>query len=784
MVLVSGGGTNLQALLEAEQTGRLGAGRLAVVVSDRPGAYALERAQRRGIPVYVEEPNKRLGKDERRRELSDRLLAIARDHHVKLIVLAGFLSILAGRIIRHYSGRIINLHPSLLPKYGGEGMYGERVHRAVLDSGDKESGCTVHLVDAGTDTGPILLQRKVPVLRGDTPDALADRIHEQEHIAIVEATAMMAERLQKELVEKHAEIKRQLHVEQKARIRKLRAREKRLTGGKMKEAEVNRRRALISVFNKDGILELASFLNSEDWEILSTGGTSKYLQEQKIPVTDVSTVTGFPECLDGRVKTLHPAIHAGLLARRNEQSHIDTLKKLNLSTIDLVCVNLYPFFEKVQAGLSLEETVEFIDIGGPTMLRSAAKNYRDVIVLTDPADYAETIAGLTAGEVSPDFRKRLAGKVFDLTSAYDAAIARYLLDEEYPHYWPLSLKKGQSLRYGENGHQSAALYLHTDRPGVLGSMEQLHGKELGYNNIRDLDLAWKAACAFGLPSAGLPAQFPGTAPIGEDDVRQFLPAAAGGGKVCCVAVKHNTPCGIALGDTLLEAYEKTYACDPVSIFGGIVACTAAVDAVTAANLSELFLEIVAAPDFAPDALEILKKKKNLRILKLAQAPRETHEYIAVDGGLLVQQSDRRLLEKWEVVTKAQPAEQDIRDLIFGLRAVTFVKSNAIMIVKDEAAAGIGGGQVNRIWPAVQSLERSAEAIKAAAEKGVWKDGKSARVLASDAFFPFADIVEAAAAAGIKSIIQPGGSLNDKLSIEACDKHGIAMVFTGLRHFKH
>ncbi|MDR0495241.1 MAG: bifunctional phosphoribosylaminoimidazolecarboxamide formyltransferase/IMP cyclohydrolase [Treponema sp.] len=529
-----------------------------------------------------------------------------------------------------------------------------------------------------------------------------------------------------------------------------------------------KKRALISVFCKDGILELASFLSGAGWEILSTGGTSKHLQENKIPVTDVSSVTGFPECLDGRVKTLHPAIHAGLLARRDEQSHMDTLRELNLSMIDLVCVNLYPFFEKVQAGLSLEETVEFIDIGGPTMLRSAAKNYRDVIVLTDPADYAEAINGLKAENVPLEFRKRLAGKVFDLTSAYDAAIARYLLDEEYPQYWPLSLKKGQSLRYGENGHQSAALYLHTDRPGVLGGMEQLHGKELGYNNIRDLDLAWKAACAFGLPADG-------TAPAGEDEVRRLVPAAAGSGKMCCVAVKHNTPCGIALGNTLLEAYYKTYACDPVSIFGGIVACTAPVDAATAAKLGELFLEIVAAPDFEPEALEILKKKKNLRIIKLSKAPAESHEYTAVDGGLLVQHSDRSLLEKWELVTKAAPAAEDLPDMIFGMRAVTYVKSNAIMIVKDEAATGIGGGQVNRIWPTIQSLERSA---------AVLKDAAPARVLASDAFFPFADVVEAAAATGIKAIVQPGGSVNDKLSIEACDRHGIAMVFTGTRHFKH
>jgi len=545
-----------------------------------------------------------------------------------------------------------------------------------------------------------------------------------------------------------------------------------------------KKRALISVFYKDGILDLASYLYGAGWEILSTGGTSKHLQENKIPVTDVSAITGFPECLDGRVKTLHPAIHAGLLARRDEASHMETLRSLELSTIDLVCVNLYPFFEKVQAGLSLGETVEFIDIGGPSMLRSAAKNFNDVVVLTDPADYAEAIDGLKAGTVPGEFRKRLAGKVFNLTSAYDAAISRYLLEDDYPEFWSLSLKKGQSLRYGENGHQSAALYLHADRPGVLGGMEQLHGKELGYNNIRDLDLAWKAACAFGLPDSTGGGAFVAE-PFGEDEVRRLVPGAVNDGKVCCVAVKHNTPCGIALGNTLLEAYRKTYACDPVSIFGGIVACTATVDAATAEKLGELFLEIVAAPGFESDALEILKRKKNLRIIKLAKAPAEPHEYISVDGGLLVQQSDRGLLEKWDVVTKTAPAAEDLRDMIFGMRAVTFVKSNAIMIVKNESATGIGGGQVNRIWPTGQSLERSAAAIKAEAGDGnSWGDTVPARVLASDAFFPFADVVEAAAAAGIKAIVQPGGSMNDKLSIEACDRHGIAMVFTGTRHFKH
>ena len=544
-----------------------------------------------------------------------------------------------------------------------------------------------------------------------------------------------------------------------------------------------KKQALISVFNKDGILELASFLISSGWEILSTGGTSKHLKDNNIPVTDVSAVTGFPECLDGRVKTLHPAIHAGILAKRDDTAHIETLKSLNLKTIDLVCVNLYPFFDKVKENLAPEETIEFIDIGGPGMLRSAAKNFRDVIVLTDPADYTKAINFLKTANVPLEFKKLLAGKVFDLTSAYDGAIARYLIDEEYPAYLPLSLKKGQPLRYGENSHQSAALYLNTDRPGVMDGMEQLNGKEMGYNNIRDLDIAWKAVCAFGLAYDAAQA-------VGEDDVLRFAPEASGCEKLCCVAVKHNSPCAIALSENQLEAYNRVFTCDPVSIFGGIVAFNTNVNEATALRLAELFLEVVAAPDFDKDALKILKKKKNLRIIKLQKSPKDLYEYVSVDGGILVQQSDRRLLEKWEVVTKAKPEKQDIADMIFGMRAVTFVKSNAIIVVKEQSATGIGGGQVNRIWPAKQALERSAAVLRDASRESAdsggipWKDSLPARVLASDAFFPFADIVEAAAQAGIKSIIQPGGSVNDSQSIEACDKHGIAMVFTGTRHFKH
>jgi len=537
-----------------------------------------------------------------------------------------------------------------------------------------------------------------------------------------------------------------------------------------------KKRALLSVFDKTGIQELARFLVQQDWELLSTGGTARYLKEQGLPVTDVSAVTGFPECLDGRVKTLHPAIHAGLLARRDLAEHMKTLEQLGLGTIDLVCVNLYPFFEKVQAGLSLEDTVEFIDIGGPTMLRSAAKNFAHVLVLTDPADYAEVQQYLTNGSVPLSFKKRLAGKVFNLTSAYDGAISRYLLEEDFPQFWPMSLTKKQSLRYGENAHQSAALYVHTDSRGAIASMEQLQGKELSYNNIRDLDLAWKAACALGV-------RFPdGTLvqPLGQIDEgliagRLAQDPSSSAFPAACVAVKHNTPCGVALGATLLEAYEKAYACDPVSIFGGIVACTTRVDGATAQRLAELFLEIVVAPDFSPEALDIFKAKKNLRVMRAGTAPQDRMECISVDGGLLVQSRDNRLIERWDVVTKKAPDPKDIDDMLFGMRVVTFVKSNAIVVVKDGSALGIGGGQTNRIWAASQALERAA---------AVTGPANRARVLASDAFFPFPDVVEAAAAAGITTIIQPGGSIRDKESIEAADRLGIAMVFTGSRHFKH
>ncbi|MDR0524423.1 MAG: bifunctional phosphoribosylaminoimidazolecarboxamide formyltransferase/IMP cyclohydrolase [Spirochaetaceae bacterium] len=537
-----------------------------------------------------------------------------------------------------------------------------------------------------------------------------------------------------------------------------------------------KKRGLISVYDKKGVGELASFLVETGWEILSTGGTAKELEKQGLPVVEVASVTGFPECLEGRVKTLHPGIHAGLLAKRGDAAHLETLNQLGYGTIDLVCVNLYPFFEKVKRDLTEAEMIEVIDIGGPALLRSGAKNYQDVIPLTDPEDYGSVISALKTGGLSLSFRKSLAAKVFDLTAAYDAAIARYLLDESYPAYFPVSIKKSRSLRYGENNHQSAALYYHTDKTGAMASMVQLAGKELSYNNVRDLDLAWKTACAFGLSADATP-------PHGEESVVRLLPDLPQALPACCVAVKHTTPCGLALAATLSEAYTKTYICDPISIFGGILACNVTIDLETAKKMSELFLEIIIAPDFEEDALSLLKKRKDLRIMRAASAPREKLECISIDGGLLVQNTDRTLLEKWDVVTQLQPGPQDIPDMIFGIRAVTYVKSNAIVVVKNQAAMGIGAGETNRLWAAELALNRSTRAVISAAQTGA-DDGAFPRVLASDAFFTFPDVIEVAAASGIKTIVQPGGSHQDQFLIDVCDKLGIAMVFIGSRHFKH
>lgn len=498
------------------------------------------------------------------------------------------------------------------------------------------------------------------------------------------------------------------------------------------------KRALISVFDKSNLLELAEFLKSIDVEIISTGGTYKFLKQNGVAVTEVNEVTGFDEIMDGRVKTLHPKIHGGILAIRENKEHMAAIETRGIEPIDIVVVNLYPFFDKVDQDLSFEEKVEFIDIGGPTMIRAAAKNFQDVVVLTDVKDYSTVIDQIKEnGDVDYNTKKKLAGKVFNLMSAYDGAISNFLLsDEPYPEYLSLSYKKAMSLRYGENPHQSAAYYVATSGKAAMKDFKILNGKELSYNNIKDLDIAWKVASEFE--------------------------------EIACCALKHNTPCGVAIADSVYEAYQKTYDCDPVSIFGGIVAFNRTVDKATAEEMVKIFLEVVAAPAYDEDALEVLKTKKNLRVLICENNPQDNFELAKVDGGILVQSSDSKLVDELKTVTEAQPSEKDIQDMIFGMKVVKYVKSNAIVVVKDGMAKGIGGGQVNRIWPTIDALNRAGEGV----------------VLASDAFFPFDDVVEEASKHGIKAIVQPGGSQKDQLSIDACNKHGIAMVFTGIRHFKH
>ena len=503
-----------------------------------------------------------------------------------------------------------------------------------------------------------------------------------------------------------------------------------------------KKRALISVSNKNNLIDFAKFLESKNYELISTGGTFKHLKEAGLNPIQIDEVTNFPEMLDGRVKTLHPKVHGGLLAVRDNEEHMKTVQEYGIELIDMVIVNLYPFFENVNKEISLEEKVEFIDIGGPSMLRSAAKNFASVTVVTDVEDYAKVQQEISEnGDTTIETRKKLAGKVFNLTSAYDAAISQMLLNEEYPEYLQASYQKVSDLRYGENPHQSAAYYVSTTENGAMKNFEILGGKELSFNNLRDMDLCWKVVNEF------------------KDEM-------------ACCAVKHSTPCGVAIGTTALETYTKTFECDPISIFGGIIGMNYKVDAATAEELNKTFLEIVMATDFDEDALEILRKKKNLRIIKIKNPVSDKKTWVKIDGGILVQDVDNQFSTDFKVVTEIQPTEQQEKALLFAQRVVKYVKSNAIVVSNGIQAFGIGGGQVNRIWATEQAISRAKEKFS------------GNLVLASDAFFPFRDVVDFCAKEGITAIVQPGGSVKDEDSIAAANEHKIPMMFTGMRHFLH
>ena len=509
------------------------------------------------------------------------------------------------------------------------------------------------------------------------------------------------------------------------------------------------KRALVSVSDKTNLVEFVSELVKLGYEIISTGGTKKALEAAGIETIGISEITGFPEIMDGRVKTLHPKVHGALLCVRDNEEHVKQLKELNIDYIDLVCVNLYPFKQTVQKpGVTHEEIIENIDIGGPSMLRSASKNYKFIPVVVDPNDYEKVIEELKAnGETTLETREKLAAKVFRHTANYDAMIASYLTEktgEKYPEKLTITYDKVQDLRYGENPHQSAAFYKNMNPKYSLANAKQLHGKELSYNNIQD-----------------------GNAAI--EILKDFE------GTCAAVGLKHMNQCGVGLGKTIEEAWDKAYEADPVSIFGGIVAFNEPVNKAVAEKLANIFLEIIIAPAFDEDAFEILSKKKNIRLMQLDTTLSVNAKYKVtnVNDGLLVQDVDDHKLTKEDLrcVTNRKPTEEELEQLLFAWNVVKHVKSNAIVLVKDNMTIGVGAGQMNRVGAARIAIEQAQEKAKGS-------------VMGSDAFFPMPDTVEEAVKAGVTAIIQPGGSIKDQLSIDVCNEYGIAMVYTGVRHFKH
>lgn len=773
-VFVSGTGSNLRALVEREQTDSTWPAEIVAVVSDKPQCSAVAFAQSEGIPVFAENPRTFASVE----AFEGQVLSFLRDSQVEYIALAGYMRIVREVLLKAFSNRILNIHPALLPSFPGK--------QAVLDAytaGVDKTGVTVHLVDEGVDTGPILAQVTVEIHRELGLDALYDAIHRAEHKLYGDVIAKVAVKgtVIAKVAHKGTVIERDT-VEAGA--------SKLFNGG-----ITVRKWALVSVSDKNGVVEFCRKLVDAGYGILSTGGTAKHLTAAGIEVTEVSDYTGFPEMMDGRVKTLHPKIHGGILGIRDNAQHERSMLENGIDAIDLVIVNLYPFAETINKPTStVAEAVEMIDIGGPSLLRAAAKNYRFCVPVVDAADYAWIAQRIAEGKpISLCERTSLAAKVYATTAQYDALIASYLGEEAsrqatrahdsrsgmYPtdadvhpvqgtaetaaspagsddsllmkSKWPglfnVSFVHKQDLRYGENPHQDAHFYSEANpSPASIAGAAQLHGKELSYNNIQDADAALGILRSF-------------------DDFQQ--PTA--------VAVKHMNPCGVGIGQTIDEAFARAFEADPVSIFGGIVAVNRQVTETLAARLSEMFLEIIIAPSFSPEALHVLTRKKNVRLLTVSVEDSlwrwGDKVFRRVSGGLLVQSVDTKPISRWTTVTNRAPSEAEMKAMQFAWRIVGFVKSNAIVLANDTMTLGIGAGQMNRVGAAKIAIEQAGSKAKGS-------------VMASDAFFPMPDTVEAAVAAGVTAIVQPGGSKRDEDSIRVANEHDIAMVFTGLRHFLH
>jgi len=713
-IFLSGRGSNFKSILNAIDKKQLDA-TVGLVISNNSSAEGLHFAQYLGIPTAIFD----------RAEYSDgaefgrQMLETLQRERIELIALAGYLRKIPPVVIRAFPNRIVNIHPALLPKHGGKGMFGHFVHEAVIRAGDAESGVTVHYVDEVYDRGAVVAQRSIPVLSNETPESLAARILQVEHEFYPEVLQRLVQELSfgRKMADNHT--------------------------------PVTIKRALFSCFRKPQAVALAEQLHQLGVAIVASGGTADAIAKFGIPVERIAAKTGFDDLLQGRVKTLHPAVYAAILSRRDSAADLEDLKKVDVEPVDLVVVDLYPFTDQDSDARKNHSPVELIDIGGVALIRAAAKNFDRVLVAARAEQFAEIgeLLNTQAGAATIEQRKLYAAKALQWTSFYDGCIAGWLEDEaaSTPEVCGLPLNADLDLRYGENPHQPAKFYTIGGNKAGVAAAEILGGKQLSFNNLLDLDIALRLPREFNSPTVAI--------------------------------LKHTTPCGVGQGLTPAEAYSNARSTDPQSAYGGIAGFNCTVDLGAAKILREGFMEVIAAPDYTEDALKELHKSKNLRIIKLpGDRPSVGSDIRSVWGGLLVQQIDAGFPEfdELKIVTKLQPTPEQLDALKFAWVIVRYIKSNAILIAEPGRTVGIGAGQMSRVD---------------AAHIAVWKAGQAGlstkgTVAASDAYFPFRDGLDLLVDAGITAVIQPGGSVRDEEVIAAADERGVTMLFTGRRHFRH
>ncbi len=695
-VFASGKGSNFKNLVELEKTGYL-KGNIKILITNKE-VEAINVAEKYGVKNEIIPSSK-----------PKRLIEVIEENKIDLIVLAGYIQKLPEEFVDKYYGKIINIHPALLPSFGGKGFYGENVHKAVIEKGVKVSGITIHFVNKNYDEGPIILQKNVEISKNDDIKTIENKIHMLEYFYYPFVINMILEGI-------------------------IKLENNKIT---ITDKPPTSKHALISVSDKEGIVEVAKKLNEKGYLIISTGGTYKLLEENGVKVASVDAVSGFSEILDGRVKTLNNRIFGGILGIRNNKKHIIEMNENFIPPISIVIANLYPFKKAAEKYESFHpELIENIDIGGVSLIRAAAKNYNDVLIITDKKDYKKLFDEIDSPSI--EFKKDLAIKAFRHTYEYDKMIYEKLSENSVMN---LELKKVFDLRYGENPHQKASLYTTSfELP-----FNQLGGKELSYNNILDAYGSWQAVYDFEKPA--------------------------------CVIFKHVTPCGVAVDDDITKAFEKAYRCDPLSAFGGIIALNRKITAEIASFLSDKFVEIISAPEFDEKAIEIFKKKKNLRILKWNKDIRNEKIYRNCGNEFLVSDPDNKIIEdKWDVVS-GEITEEEKQALIFAFTCVKHVKSNAIVLTGPTYTVGIGAGQMSRIDAVTMAEYKYKEYLKTNQKPEIL-------VMASDAFFPFPDSIIKAKEMGVSAIIQPGGSVRDREVIEKAKELGIKMVLTGIRHFRH